>query len=166
MVTGEDGNGVHFNYVATVWENPLTPSAEDNGLNGIYGLYPVGSQNVLIENSYSKGSSDAGIYAGQTSNIVVRNNIAEENVVFNNTNDLLIFDLDGLEKACGSNIRILNNHSYGNNLANAGSGFVEQVSKGTSSLVLASDGVEIFKKQLFTDYASKYRFFCTPQYNC
>ena len=106
MVTGEDGNGVHFNYVATVWENPLTPSAEDNGLNGIYGLYPVGSQNVLIENSYSKGSSDAGIYAGQTSNIVVRNNIAEENVAFNNTAGLLVFDLDGLDKAFGSNIRI------------------------------------------------------------
>lgn len=160
----DQANGVHFNYVATIWENPLTPEAEESGLNGIYGLYPVGSQNVLVENSYSKGSSDAGIYVGQTSNIVVRHNVAEhnvagieienssnadvyDNIAFDNTGGLLIFDLDGLDKAFGSNIRLFNNHSYSNNLANAGSGFVGYVPQGTGALVLASDGVEIFNNQ-------------------
>jgi parallel beta-helix repeat protein len=160
----DQANGVHFNYVATIWENPLTPEAEEPGLNGIYGLYPVGSQNVLVENSYSKGSSDAGIYVGQTSNIVVRHNVAEhnvagieienssnadvyDNIAFDNTGGLLIFDLDGLDKAFGSNIRLFNNHSYSNNLANAGSGFVGYVPQGTGALVLASDGVEIFNNQ-------------------
>lgn len=160
----DQANGVHFNYVATIWENPLTSDAESEGHNGIYGLYPVGSQNVLVENSYSKGSSDAGIYVGQTSNIVVRNNVAEhnvagieienssnadvyENVAFDNTGGLLVFDLDGLDKAFGSNIRIFNNHSYSNNLANAGSGFVGYVPKGTGALILASDGVEVFNNQ-------------------
>lgn len=160
----DQANGVHFNYVATIWENPLTVDAESQGLNGIYGLYPVGSQNVLVENSYSKGSSDAGIYVGQSDNIVVRNNIAEHNVAgieienssnadvynniaFDNTGGLLVFDLDGLDKAFGSNIRLFSNHSYNNNLANAGSGFVGYVPKGTGALVLASDGVEIFHNQ-------------------
>jgi len=160
----DQANGVHFNYVSTIWENPLTPEAEEEGYNGIYGLYPVGSQNVLVENSYSKGSSDAGIYVGQTSNIVVRHNVAEhnvagieienssnadvyENVAFDNTGGLLVFDLDGLDKAFGSNIRIFNNHSYANNLANAGSGFVGYVPKGTGALILASDGVEVYNNQ-------------------
>ena len=48
--------------------------------NGAYGLYPVQVTNVLIEGSVVKGASDAGIYVGQSSNIVVRNNHAEGNV--------------------------------------------------------------------------------------
>ncbi|MEZ5801557.1 MAG: parallel beta-helix domain-containing protein [Nitratireductor sp.] len=52
------------------------PKAE----NGAYGLYPVSSKNVLIENSLVRGASDAGIYVGQSENIVVRNNVAEYNV--------------------------------------------------------------------------------------
>ncbi len=160
----DQANGVHFNYVATIWENTLTSEAEKEGLNGIYGLYPVGSQNVLVEYSYSKGSSDAGIYVGQSENIVVRHNVAEhnvagieiensanadvyDNVAFDNTGGLLIFDLDGLDKAFGSNIRLFKNHSYSNNLVNAGSGFVGYVPQGTGALVLASDGVEIFNNQ-------------------
>ncbi len=163
----DQSNGVHFNYVSTIWENTLTLNAEEEGYNGIYGIYPVGSQNVLVENSYSKGSSDAGIYVGQTSNIVVRHNVAEhnvagieienssnadvyENIAFDNTAGLLVFDLDGLDKASGSNIRIFNNQSFSNNLVNAGSGFVGKVPKGTGALVLASDGVEFYNNQ-FTD---------------
>ncbi|WP_396587141.1 parallel beta-helix domain-containing protein [Bermanella sp. R86510] len=157
-------NGIHFNYVAAIWEAPLTAESEENGTNGIYGLYPVGSDNVLIENSYSKGSVDAGIYVGQSNNIVVRNNVAEhniagieienssnadvyKNVAFDNTGGILIFDLPGLDKAFGSNVRIFDNHAYDNNLANVGSGFVGLVPKGTGSLVLASDGVEIYNNQ-------------------
>lgn len=67
-------NGVHIAYNATVWEGAL-----DNG-NGAYGLYPLNSSNILIEDSYARGSADAGIYVGQSSNIVVRRNIAKENV--------------------------------------------------------------------------------------
>lgn len=160
----DQSNGVHFNYVATIWENPLTAKAEEEGYNGIYGIYPVSSFNVLVENSYSKGSSDAGIYVGQSEDIVVRYNVAEhnvagieienssnadvyENITFDNTGGLLVFDLDGLDKAFGSNVRLFNNHSYGNNLVNAGSGFVGFVPTGTGALVLASDGVEIYNNK-------------------
>lgn len=48
--------------------------------NGAYGLYPVQVTNVLIEGSVVKGASDAGIYVGQSNQIIVRNNRAEGNV--------------------------------------------------------------------------------------
>jgi len=160
----DQATGVLFNHVATIWENPLTPGVEGTGLNGIYGLYPVGSEDVVMEYSYSKGSSDAGIYVGQTSNIVVRHSVAEHNVAgieienssnadvygnvaFDNTGGLLVFDLDGLDKPFGSNIRIFDNDAYDNNLANAGSGFVGYVPQGTGALILASDGVEMFNNR-------------------
>ena len=48
--------------------------------NGAYGVYPVSSRNVLIEGVTVRGASDAGIYVGQSQDIVVRNNRAEYNV--------------------------------------------------------------------------------------
>ena len=45
--------------------------------NGGYGLYPVRTRNVLIEDSVAIGASDAGIYVGQSRDVVVRNNRAE-----------------------------------------------------------------------------------------
>ena len=44
------------------------------------GLYPVRTRNVLIEDSVAIGASDAGIYVGQSRDVVVRNNRAEYNV--------------------------------------------------------------------------------------
>ncbi len=52
------------------------PKAE----NGAYGVYPVSSKNVLIEGVTVRGASDAGIYVGQSEDIVVRNSLAEFNV--------------------------------------------------------------------------------------
>lgn len=48
--------------------------------NGGYGLYPVLCSDVLIENCVVKGASDAGIYVGQSENIIVRRNKVEQNV--------------------------------------------------------------------------------------
>jgi parallel beta-helix repeat protein len=48
--------------------------------NGAYGIYPVQCTDVLIEDSIAIGASDAGIYVGQSRNIVVRRNRAEYNV--------------------------------------------------------------------------------------
>ncbi|MBP6732851.1 MAG: right-handed parallel beta-helix repeat-containing protein, partial [Chitinophagales bacterium] len=42
--------------------------------NGSYSTYPVGCSNVLIEECDVFGSSDAGIYVGQSKNIIVRKN--------------------------------------------------------------------------------------------
>ena len=48
--------------------------------NGAYGLYPVESTNILIDNCVAIGASDAGIYVGQSQNIIVKNSRAEFNV--------------------------------------------------------------------------------------
>ena len=48
--------------------------------NGAYGLYPVQCEHVLIEKSAAIGASDAGIYVGQSTQIVLRDNRAEMNV--------------------------------------------------------------------------------------
>ncbi|HSX65841.1 MAG TPA: parallel beta-helix domain-containing protein, partial [Pseudoxanthomonas sp.] len=48
--------------------------------NGAYGLYPVLTKNVLIEDSVAIGASDAGIYVGQSDGVIVRRSRAELNV--------------------------------------------------------------------------------------
>src|SRR5688500_14701559 len=48
--------------------------------NGGYGLYPVQCTNVLIEYCTAIGASDAGIYVGQSKQIIVRNSKAYQNV--------------------------------------------------------------------------------------
>ncbi len=82
--------------------------------NGAYGLYPVLCKNVLIEDCVATDASDAGIYVGQSENIIVRRNRAEnnvagieiensvnadvyENMATNNTGGILVFSLPDLE---------------------------------------------------------------------
>ena len=48
--------------------------------NGGYGLYPVTCTNVLMEDCEASYAMDAGIYVGQSINVVVRNNLAHNNV--------------------------------------------------------------------------------------
>ena len=153
-------NGVHIAYSATVWEGDLNDS------NGAYGLYPLNSTNVLIEDSYARGSADAGIYVGQSSNIVVRRNVAKENVAgieiensFNadvydnlavgNTGGILTFDLPGLTQAFGGNVRIFDNELYANNAENfAGGGAVSIVPPGTGLLIFATSNVEAYNNRM------------------
>ena len=71
-VSGVDG--VTFRNLRVEWTRGPSPE------NGAYGLYPVESQNVLIEGCTAIGASDAGIYVGQCENIIVRNNVAKSNV--------------------------------------------------------------------------------------
>ena len=93
--------------------------------NGAYGLYPVQVTNVLIEGSVVKGASDAGIYVGQSTNIVVRDNRAEGNVAgieienstgadvygntaTGNTGGILVFNMPNLPVP-GSKTRVFKN---------------------------------------------------------
>lgn len=48
--------------------------------NGAYGLYPVSSKNVLMEKCEVSYAMDAGIYVGQSQNVVVRENYVHNNV--------------------------------------------------------------------------------------
>ena len=130
--------------------------------NGAYGIYPVQTTNVLIEDSVAIGASDAGIYVGQSTNVIVRNNRAEfnvagieientvgadvyGNVATNNTGGILIFNLPGLSQR-GEGTRIYDNQIFANNTENfAPEGtVVSVVPAGTGVLVMANDRVEIF----------------------
>lgn len=134
--------------------------------NGAYGIYPVQTTNVLIEDSVAIGASDAGIYVGQSTNVIVRNSRAEfnvagieientvgadvyGNVATNNTGGILIFNLPGLSQR-GEGTRIYDNEVFANNTENfapAGT-VVSVVPAGTGVLVMANDLVEIFGNRI------------------
>ena len=131
--------------------------------NGAYGFYPVESEDVLIDGCVAIGASDAGIYVGQSKNIIVRNSIAQYNVagieiensyyadVYNNlashnTGGILIFDLPDLPQQGGHHIRVFDNKSVDNdtdNFAPEGN-IVGEVPRGTGIIIMANSDVEVF----------------------
>ena len=131
--------------------------------NGAYGFYPVESEDVLIDGCVAIGASDAGIYVGQSKNIIVRNSIAQYNVagieiensyyadVYNNlashnTGGILIFDLPDLPQQGGHHIRVFDNQSIDNdtdNFAPEGN-IVGEVPRGTGIIIMANSDVEVF----------------------
>ena len=99
-----EGNNIVIRRVRTEW------TRGPNVKNGAYGIYPVQTTNLLVEESVAIAASDAGIYVGQSDNIIVKNNRAEYNVagieienstnadVFdnlarNNTGGILVFNM-------------------------------------------------------------------------
>jgi len=131
--------------------------------NGAYGIYPVESENVLVDKSTVIGASDAGIYVGQSRNIIVRNsnafyNVAGieiensfnadvfGNVAMHNTGGILVFDLPNLPQQGGHNVRVFSNRVTDNdtpNFAPAGN-IVASVPMGSGVMVIANRDVEIF----------------------
>lgn len=67
--------GLRISDVGVEWRKKPSPE------NGAYGIYPVSSLNLVVENCYARGASEAGIYVGQSSEGIVRNNFVEGNVV-------------------------------------------------------------------------------------
>jgi parallel beta-helix repeat protein len=135
--------------------------------NGAYGIYPVQSSNVLIDSSVAIGASDAGIYVGQSSNIILRNSRAEfnvagieienstfadvhDNIATNNTGGILVFDLPNLPVQGGRNTRVFNNEIFNNNTDNFApeGNIVGNVPTGTGIMVLANDNIEIFGNRI------------------
>lgn len=128
--------------------------------NGAYGLYPVSSKNVLIDRSVVKGASDAGIYVGQSQNVIVRGSRAEMNVAgieiensydadvvgntaTNNAGGILVFDLPDLPQQGGRNVKLTNNQVIANNHVNfaAPGNIVAGVPSGTGIMVMANSNV-------------------------
>jgi parallel beta-helix repeat protein len=153
--------GVTLRGVRTSWTGG--PKTE----NGAYGLYPVLSDDVLIEDCIATDASDAGIYVGQSKNIIVRrcraeNNVAGieiensinadvyENVATGNTGGILVFSLPDLELKVGKNCRVYKNEILSNNHENFApkGNAVANVPPGTGVMVLASRQVEVFDNQI------------------
>jgi cytochrome c peroxidase len=129
---------------------------------GLYGVYPVECKGVLIENCLVTGIKDAGIYVGQSRDIVVRNNEAHDNVtgieiensvnalvennyVHDNTGGILVFLLPNNPSKVGSDTRVVRNRIVNNNHPNFGdpNSIVGRVIPGTGMLIMAADRTEV-----------------------
>ncbi|MAT91490.1 MAG: hypothetical protein CME59_02705 [Halioglobus sp.] len=150
-------NGVTVRRVRVEWTN----GPDEN--NGAYGIYPVQTRNVLIEDSRVRGASDAGVYVGQSEVIIVRRNFVWENVagieienskyadVYDNettanTGGILVFDLPGPPIQGGRATRVFDNRVYDNNTPNFApeGNIVGLVPTGTGLMILANDDIEVF----------------------
>ncbi len=135
--------------------------------NGSYGLYPVQCKNVLIEDSVAIGASDAGIYVGQSNNIIVRRNRAEfnvagieiensqnadvyENTATKNTGGILVFNLPDLPVRDGKFARVFNNKIVDNSTPNFApkGNMVATVPTGTGLMILATSHIDAFKNTI------------------
>jgi parallel beta-helix repeat protein len=135
--------------------------------NGGYGLYPVQCERVLIEHSTVMGASDAGIYVGQSKQIVVRDNRIELNVVgieienstqadvyrndvTNNTGGILVINMPNLPVKGTRETRVYDNRIYSNNTENFAppGNVIARVPAGTGFMVIASDDVEFFRNRV------------------
>ncbi|MEM1133272.1 MAG: parallel beta-helix domain-containing protein [Pseudomonadota bacterium] len=140
--------------------------------NGAYGIYPVESENVLVDATTVIGASDAGIYVGQSRNIIVRNNHVTYNVAGieiensfnadvygnlteNNTGGILVFDLPNLPQQGGHDVRIFGNTLRDNNTRNFApeGNIVASVPAGSGIMVMANSDVEIFGN-VFEDHGT------------
>jgi parallel beta-helix repeat protein len=121
-----------------------------------YAVFPVFSNNVLIEDCVASGVSDAALYVGQSTNIIVRNNEVFGNVAgieiensanaevhnnnaHDNTGGILVFKLPGLPVQLSQCHDIHDNLAFNNNGPNYGSGTVGLVPQGTGMIVLSND---------------------------
>jgi parallel beta-helix repeat protein len=150
----EASAGVVFRRIRSTWTTPSSP------MNGAYGIYPVKSSNVLVEDSRAENASDAGLYVGQCQHVIVRNNVVTGNVagleienteyadVYGNTADdntggIVVFDLPG-NPIVGRDTRLRNNTIKNNNHVNfASGGTVASIPSGTGTFAMASRRVEI-----------------------
>ena len=160
IVIGADG--INMIRLRTEW----TGGPNEN--NGAYGFYPVESKDVLIDGCVAIGASDAGIYVGQSQNIIVKNSIAQYNVagieiensfyadVFDNlashnTGGILIFDLPDLPQQGGHHVRVFRNKAINNdtdNFAPEGN-IVGEVPRGTGIIIQANSNVEVFDNDIY-----------------
>jgi parallel beta-helix repeat protein len=135
--------------------------------NGAYGVYPVESSDVLIDKVTVKGASDAGIYVGQSKNIIVRNSLAMfnvagieiencygadvyQNVATHNAGGILVFDLPNLPQKGGHSVRIFSNRSERNDTPNFApkGNIVAGVPNGTGVIIMANRDVHVFNNVL------------------
>jgi parallel beta-helix repeat protein len=131
--------------------------------NGGYGFYPVLCTDVVIEDCKAVGASDAGIYVGQSENIIVRRSTVEknvagieiensiradvhDNVATDNSGGILVFTMPDLPKKDGRHCRVYHNTVRANNHENFApkGNTVAGVPPGTGVMIMANDQVEVF----------------------
>lgn len=148
----ESCTGVYASHIVAGWVN--------RPQHGAYAIYPVQSTNVIVDHCEAFGSADAGLYIGQTTNCVVSNSIAHDNVagleienstnceVFGNTTHdntagILVFELPGLPHF-GHTTSVHDNVSMNNNHDNfAVGGIVQYVPVGLGMMVMGAHEIDV-----------------------
>ena len=155
-----EGQNIVIRRVRVEWTNGPDEA------NGAYGIYPVQVKNLLLEESVAIGASDAGLYVGQSLNVVVRNNRVEANVAgieienttnadvygnvaTGNTGGILVFNMPDLPQP-GHSTRVFGNRIVANNTDNFGAEGtpVASVPAGSGIVINSNDSVEIFDNEI------------------
>ena len=159
--------GITFHDVKTEWTG--TPGPD----NGGYGLYPVQCQGVVIDHCEAIGASDAGIYVGQSKDIVVKNSKAHHNVAgieienslnaevveneaWQNTGGILVFDLPDLVQKRGGQVKVHHNNIHDNNYFNFApkGNVVASVPSGTGLMILAAKEIEVYQNTIINNQSA------------
>ena len=134
---------------------------------GTYGVYPVRSTDVLIERVEVTGVDDAGIYAGQCENVIVRDSIVYGNVLgielentidgeiynnhtYDNTVGIFVVLLPQLTSKISANTLVYDNIVENNNHENfAPPGAIAGIApSGVGILLLATDNAEVYNNEI------------------
>ena len=155
-IRGDNVKDTTYDDVSVEW------AAKQSMDNGAYGFYPVGCDGVVIRKSRVIGARDAGIYVGQSTNILVEDCEAYDNVAgieienstgatvrnnhaHDNTGGILIFNLPGLPVQNGKHTLAYGNIVEDNNSPNFGvpGTAVSEVPVGVGFMILSSDENEL-----------------------
>ena len=159
--------GITFHDIKAEWTG--TPGPD----NGGYGLYPVQCQGVVIDHCEAIGASDAGIYVGQSKDIVVKKSKAHHNVAgieienslnaevvdneaWQNTGGILVFDLPDLVQKRGGQVKVHHNNIHDNNYFNFApkGNVVASVPSGTGLMILAAKEIEVYQNNIINNQSA------------
>ena len=159
--------GITFRDVKTEWTGTPGPA------NGGYGLYPVQCEGVVIDQCEAIGASDAGIYVGQSKDIIVKNSKAYHNVAgieienslraevfeneaWQNSGGILVFDLPDLVQKKGGQVKVHHNNIHDNNYINFApkGNVVASVPSGTGLMILATKEIEVFQNNIVNNQSA------------
>ncbi len=137
---------------------------------GLYGINFVKVVGVIVENTTVIGARDAGIYVGQSKDIVVRGNTVHSNVmgieiensvnalvdnneVYDNAGGVLIFLLPNNPSKISKGCIVQNNRIYNNNHVNFAdsNAIVSTVPSGTGIMILAADEVRVTQNEILNN---------------
>lgn len=139
----------------------------DGNFHSRYAVFPIQSDDILIELCVVRAVADAGLYVGQSGKTMLRHNdvrtsvasIEFENTVngtaygnyaFDNTGGMLMFkDNDLIDQSSCHDVH--HNVFEGNNRVNIGAGTVAGVPDGTGVLVIANDST-LVDHNIFRDH--------------
>ena len=135
---------------------------------GHYGVYPVESEDILVEGCTTSGIDDAGIYVGQSRRATVRGNhvfgnvagieientvtaLVENNDVHDNTAGIMAFVLPNNPSKEGRDCTIRNNKTYRNNGKNFAdpNAFVAKLPYGIGIGIMAADNTVVEKNEIY-----------------